>query len=296
MSEEEERNEEEEQERNEEEEQNEEGEEQNYSQNESNYKNQNKRGKIQNDEEEEEENRSKTQSKRSLIQSDEEKNISKKQSKSSLIHSDEEEEIISKKDRHEPSTIKSRSKEAGKIFDELKSICDKITPNNDANSVTFEALRTLKHSSKEAESPALDFLLKRQPIYQINNSKDFTTPKTITREEFIKLFSGEDLQDLILDHKDLYNQRLYVEDFTQLFKVLGGSSTEVNIGGEDKRAISKENLRKRIFEYYHNRMENDKLNNVPNLCNEIFDLLATKDEDYITIDDFVNIMTSISNK
>ncbi len=155
----------------------------------------------------------------------------------------------------------------------LKELCDKVADKKTAD-IQFDDLKKLKYLSKEAEIPVLDFLLKRQTIYQINNDNK---PKySITEDEFVDLFSGSQLYDVLYKYP-IDEQRLYVEDLSQLYTILGG----------DEEGIDNEKLKENIEKYI---TDNNLGMDATQECREIFDLLASKD-DVITLEDFVNMMT-----
>lgn len=133
----------------------------------------------------------------------------------------------------------------------------------------------LKETIKDDNVEILDFILLRTSIEQITKTGNST--KKITREEFIKLICGNYIKDVLFDN-DISGKRFYIEDLTQLYISLGGSLEGIN----------KKDLLKNIKEDF----TNNKKNNFQEECEEILRYLSSEKSEVITLDDFVNIVTS----
>ena len=164
--------------------------------------------------------------------------------------------------------------EARQVFKNLKALCDKVYTESNSPDIQFDALRKLKYLSKEQDIPVLDFLLRRQSIYQINTQGE--AKYSISQEEFIELFSGEYLREAIY-RTNIEEQRYYVEDLTKLYMILGGQDD----------GISASKLKTNLSKYFS---ENQIEGSASKECQEIIDLLGSEN-DKITLEDFVNIMT-----
>lgn len=163
--------------------------------------------------------------------------------------------------------------EAAQVYKTLNELCNRVSdsPSPDLN---FIDLKKLKYLSKEADIPVLDFLLKRESICQINSAGKASY--TISEDDFINLFSGEKLQEVLYQNQ-LEEQRFYVEDLTQLYTILGG----------DEDGISRDKLKSNIEKYIN---DNNLQLDASEECKEVLDLLASNN-DTITLEDFVNMMT-----
>ena len=161
--------------------------------------------------------------------------------------------------------------EAEQLYQRLLDLCNKET-KSPSTDIQFELLKKLKFLS-QGDSSIIDFLMKRQSIFQINNSG--SDKKYITKDEFIDLFAGLTLEHVLFEDK-IDEQRFYVEDLTKLFLYLSGNK----------------NLKNSIKKYYKNKLPNVNLDTE---CNEILELLSS-DGEQISIEDFVNIMTCLTPK
>lgn len=176
-------------------------------------------------------------------------------------------------------SIDARNK-AEALFKELLELCNTVS-NSPSTSIPFDSLKKLKFLAKTDDVPIIDFLFKRQTIDQINNQGN--AQYEISQEEFVDLVSGTTLTD-VLYKKNIEDQRFYVEDFTQLYRALGG---------KDSTGIPKTNLRRNLKNYFDSIGVKDK--HVDDEIEEIYQYLKSADNnnnEVITLSEFVKVMTA----
>ena len=105
-------------------------------------------------------------------------------------------------------------------------------------------------------------------------------------EEFVNFLTGKDTKELIFeDNSDLNQKRFKIEDYAKLYELIGGNQNGIN----------KDDLKKNIEEVLKLLSQNEdegKLSQIAEeQAKEVIELLGSN-EDSLTPEDFMNIMTS----
>ena len=105
-------------------------------------------------------------------------------------------------------------------------------------------------------------------------------------EEFVNFLTGKDTKELIFeDNSDLNQKRFKIEDYAKLYELIGGNQNGIN----------KDDLKKNIEEVLKLLNQNEdegKLSQIAEeQAKEVIELLGSN-EDSLTPEDFMNIMTS----
>ena len=117
-------------------------------------------------------------------------------------------------------------------------------------------------------------------------NKDSLHNVVFNEEEFVNFITGKDTKDLLFDdNMDLGQKRFKIDDYAKLYELIGG----------DQNGINRNELKERIKEVL---MTLNKEGNGSNLdqiaeeeAKEVIELLGSN-EDSLTPEDFMNIMTS----
>ena len=174
--------------------------------------------------------------------------------------------------------------EAKKIFQEL---CE-LNENN--NTIDLNFIRQLLSINNNQYSPIfLKFITQYKLIEAMKNekyNKDSLHNVVFNEEEFVNFITGKDTKDLLFDdNMDLGQKRFKIDDYAKLYELIGG----------DQNGINRNELKERIKEVL---MTLNKEGNGSNLdqiaeeeAKEVIELLGSN-EDSLTPEDFMNIMTS----
>ena len=105
-------------------------------------------------------------------------------------------------------------------------------------------------------------------------------------DEFVNFLTGKDTKDLIFDNNSDLNQKRYrIDDYAKLYELLDGNQNGIN----------KNDLKKNIAEVLRllSQNDNEEMINImaEEQAKEIIELLGSN-EDGLTPEDFMNIMTS----
>ena len=115
-------------------------------------------------------------------------------------------------------------------------------------------------------------------------TKDSLHNVVFNEEEFVNFLTGKDTKDLLFDDNlDLTQKRYKIDDYAKLYELIGGNQS----------GISKETLKENIKNVLNLLSKGDE--NISEIAeeqaNEIIELLGSN-EDCLTPEDFMNIMTS----
>ena len=187
----------------------------------------------------------------------------------------------------------------------MKDIRDfEIITEDDANSI-FQELCKLNDNQNQID---LNFIRRLLAINNNNYSKTFlkflTQYKLIdemrqgkfnkenlhnvvfNEEEFVNFLTGKDSKELIFDNNsDLNQKRFRIDDYAKLYELMDGTQNGIN----------KNDLKKNIAEVLRLLSQNEKEDMIDIIAEEqakeIIELLGSN-EDSLTPEDFMNIMTS----
>ena len=172
--------------------------------------------------------------------------------------------------------------EAKRIFKELCEL------NDNQNTVDLTFIRKLLSINDNNYS---DIFLKFITQYKLIDSmkkgnfhKDSTHNVVFDEAEFVNFLTGKETKDLLFeDNLDLSQKRFYIDDYAKLYELIGGNQNGIN---KDVLKKNIENLLKTLDQNCENISEIAE-----EQANEIIELLGSN-EDSLTPEDFMNIMTS----
>ena len=174
--------------------------------------------------------------------------------------------------------------EAKKIFSELCKL------NDDQKQVDLNFIRRLLAINNNNYSNIfLKFLTQYKLIDEMRNgkfNKESLHNVVFNEDEFVNFLTGKDTKELIFeDNTDLSQKRFKIEDYAKLYELLGGNQNGINKG----------DLKNNIEEVLKLLNQNENESNLSEIAEEqakeVIELLGSN-EDCLTPEDFMNIMTS----
>ena len=174
--------------------------------------------------------------------------------------------------------------EAKKIFSELCKL------NDDQKQVDLNFIRRLLAINNNNYSTIfLKFLTQYKLIDEMRNgkfNKESLHNVVFNEDEFVNFLTGKDTKELIFeDNTDLSQKRFKIEDYAKLYELLGGNQNGINKG----------DLKNNIEEVLKLLNQNENESNLSEIAEEqakeVIELLGSN-EDCLTPEDFMNIMTS----
>lgn len=174
--------------------------------------------------------------------------------------------------------------EAKKIFSELCKL------NDDQKQVDLNFIRRLLAINNNKYSTIfLKFLTQYKLIDEMRNgkfNKESLHNVVFNEDEFVNFLTGKDTKELIFeDNTDLSQKRFKIEDYAKLYELLGGNQNGINKG----------DLKNNIEEVLKLLNQNENESNLSEIAEEqakeVIELLGSN-EDCLTPEDFMNIMTS----
>ena len=174
--------------------------------------------------------------------------------------------------------------EAKKIFNDL---C-KLNDNQKQIDLNF-IRRLLAINNNNYSKIFLKFLTQYKLIDEMRKgkfNKESLHNVVFNEEEFVNFLTGKDTKELIFeDNSDLNQKRFKIEDYAKLYELIGGNQNGIN----------KDDLKKNIEEVLKLLSQNEdegKLSQIAEeQAKEVIELLGSN-EDSLTPEDFMNIMTS----
>ena len=174
--------------------------------------------------------------------------------------------------------------EAKKIFNDL---C-KLNDNQKQIDLNF-IRRLLAINNNNYSKIFLKFLTQYKLIDEMRKgkfNKESLHNVVFNEDEFVNFLTGKDTKELIFeDNSDLNQKRFKIEDYAKLYELIGGNQNGIN----------KDDLKKNIEEVLKLLNQNEdegKLSQIAEeQAKEVIELLGS-DEDSLTPEDFMNIMTS----
>ena len=179
---------------------------------------------------------------------------------------------------------KTTEDEAKKIFIDLCKL------NDDQKQIDLNFIRRLLAINNNNYSKIfLKFLTQYKLIDEMRKgkfNKESLHNVVFNEEEFVNFLTGKDTKELIFeDNSDLNQKRFKIEDYAKLYELIGGNQNGIN----------KDDLKKNIEEVLKLLNQNEdegKLSQIAEeQAKEVIELLGSN-EDSLTPEDFMNIMTS----
>ena len=174
--------------------------------------------------------------------------------------------------------------EAKKIFSELCKL------NDDQKQVDLNFIRRLLAINNNNYSTIfLKFLTQYKLIDEMRNgkfNKESLHNVVFNEDEFVNFLTGKDTKELIFeDNTDLSQKRFKIEDYAKLYELLGGNQNGINKGD------LKNNIEEVLKLLNQNKNESNLSEIAEEQAKEVIELLGSN-EDCLTPEDFMNIMTS----
>ena len=175
--------------------------------------------------------------------------------------------------------------------DEAKTIFQELCKLNDnQNQIDLNFIRRLLAINNNNYSKTfLKFLTQYKLIDEMRQgkfNKENLHNVVFNEEEFVNFLTGKDSKELIFDNNsDLNQKRFRIDDYAKLYELMDGTQNGIN----------KNDLKKNIAEVLRLLSQNEKEDMIDIIAEEqakeIIELLGSN-EDSLTPEDFMNIMTS----
>ena len=171
-----------------------------------------------------------------------------------------------------------------------KKFIDLCKLNDDQKQIDLNFIRRLLAINNNNYSKIfLKFLTQYKLIDEMRKgkfNKESLHNVVFNEEEFVNFLTGKDTKELIFeDNSDLNQKRFKIEDYAKLYELIGGNQNGIN----------KDDLKKNIEEVLKLLNQNEdegKLSQIAEeQAKEVIELLGSN-EDSLTPEDFMNIMTS----
>lgn len=167
------------------------------------------------------------------------------------------------------------------------------------NEITIEKLSfiiSLYGKSANMTPSIQDIILKYNLPNSImeNRIKNGNNPNSFTQETFMDFLTGKDVKDTLFN-SNLNDKRKKVELLTSIFYVLGGTKEGISLHNLEKNLVTFYAMLTEPDSYLSGKEGSGKYNEfAKKTIGEIEELLGSKDG-MITLNDFINMMTSESN-
>ena len=175
--------------------------------------------------------------------------------------------------------------------DEAKSIFQELCKLNDnQNQIDLNFIRRLLAINNNNYSKTfLKFLTQYKLIDEMRQgkfNKENLHNVVFNEEEFVNFLTGKDSKELIFDNNsDLNQKRFRIDDYAKLYELMDGTQNGIN----------KNDLKKNIAEVLRLLSQNENEDMIDIIAEEqakeVIELLGSN-EDSLTPEDFMNIMTS----
>ena len=179
---------------------------------------------------------------------------------------------------------KSKEDEAKKIFQELCQLND----GQDTIDLNF-IRRLLSINDNQYPEIFLKFITQYKLIDTLksgNFNKDSMHNVVFNEEEFVNFVTGKNTKELLFDDNiDLAQKRFQIDDYANLYNLIVGNEGIIN------REVLKNNIMELLKELKDGESEKDINDIADKEVDEILELLGSN-EDSLTPEDFMNIMTS----
>ena len=179
---------------------------------------------------------------------------------------------------------KSKEDEAKKIFQELCQLND----GQDTIDLNF-IRRLLSINNNQYPEIFLKFITQYKLIDTLksgNFNKDSMHNVVFNEEEFVNFVTGKNTKELLFDDNiDLAQKRFQIDDYANLYDLIVGNQGIIN------RDVLKNNIKELLEQLKDGESEKDINDIADKEVDEILELLGSN-EDSLTPEDFMNIMTS----
>ena len=179
---------------------------------------------------------------------------------------------------------KSKEDEAKKIFQELCQLND----GQDTIDLNF-IRRLLSINDNRYPEIFLKFITQYKLIDTLKSgkfNKDSMHNVVFNEEEFVNFVTGKNTKELLFDDfMDLSQKRFQIDDYANLYDLIVGNQGIIN------RDVLKNNIKELLEELKDGESEKDINDIADKEVDEILELLGSN-EDSLTPEDFMNIMTS----
>ena len=175
--------------------------------------------------------------------------------------------------------------------DEAKGIFQELCKLNDnQNQIDLNFIRRLLAINNNNYSKTfLKFLTQYKLIDEMRQgkfNKENLHNVVFNEEEFVNFLTGKDSKELIFDNNsDLNQKRFRIDDYAKLYELMDGTQNGIN----------KSDLKKNIAEVLRLLSQNENEDMIDIIAEEqakeVIELLGSN-EDSLTPEDFMNIMTS----
>ena len=160
--------------------------------------------------------------------------------------------------------------------------------NNGQNTIDLNFIRQiLTLNGNQFSSSFLKIITRYQltdAIKEGNFNPESYYKRVLSSEEFTHFITGKDIKDLVFENDKLNEKRFKTEEYYKLYELMGGN----------KEGIHKENVKK-CLKIAYEALNGDSSSDsqiIDKEVEEIIELLSTGNNDTLSLQDFVNIMTS----
>ncbi len=175
--------------------------------------------------------------------------------------------------------------ESIKLFNDL----NQMNFDKKSNIIDYELIRlilSVKYNKNNEKN--IPFYKIASSYNFVNGIKDGTFNKNtynnelFNEQDFVNYITGKHFKDLIFENDNMNEKRFEVENYAMLYELLGG----------DKDGIKKEDIKSCIKEAYF-ALNNSEIpeNKLEKEIDEIMNYLSTDEENKLSMNDFLNIMT-----
>ena len=172
--------------------------------------------------------------------------------------------------------------------DEAKAIFKELCDLNNGKKFDLDFIRKLLSINDNNYSDIfLKFITQYKLIEKMkegNFNKDLPHNIEFDEDKFVKFLTGKDTKELLFENKlDLSQKRFYIDDYAKIYELIGGNQNGIN------KDILKKEIENLLISLDKNNENVSKV--AEEQANELIELLGSN-EDNLTPEDFINIMTS----
>ncbi len=180
---------------------------------------------------------------------------------------------------------KKNENESIKLFNDLKQ----MNLDKKSNIIDYEIIRKILsiNYNKDNEKNILFYKIASSynfvnAIKDRNFNKNSYNNELFNEQDFINFVTGKNFKNLLFENDNINEKRFEVENYSMLYELLGG----------DKDGIKKEDIKSCIKEAYF-ALNNSEIpeNKLEKEIDEIMNYLSTDEENKLSMNDFLNIMT-----
>lgn len=167
----------------------------------------------------------------------------------------------------------------------FKQLCEM---NNGQNTIDLNFIRQILTLNGNQFSPSFLKIITRYQLTDAIKEGNFNPEsyykRVLSSEEFTHFITGKDIKNLVFENDKLNEKRFKTEEYFKLYELMGGT----------KEGIHKDNVKKCLLISYESLNGNSSSDSqaIEKEVDEIIEYLSTGNNDTITLQDFINIMTS----